>query len=163
RRDRGCEPAHGKPARLPPGCGARARAIGGLSWRRRGDCGESKSGRGAKQGAMKRATVALLLLCAAPALAAAPAPGSIAERYQHARQTLEQARARENATQAERDRLAAEARSIAQRLVTNAERVQALESQLSQSQADLRALSARESALRAELALGRDKVSRLLA
>ncbi len=105
----------------------------------------------------------LLLPLAGVLIAAAPAPGSIAERYEHARQTLEQSRARETATQAERDRLAAEARSIAQQLVTNAARVQELELQLSQSEVELALLSRQASSLQVELARGRDKVARLLA
>jgi murein hydrolase activator len=96
-------------------------------------------------------------------IAAAPAPGSIAERYEQARQTLEQSRARETATQAERDRLAAEARSIAQRLVANAARVQQLEAELAQSEIELARLSQQASGLQVELARGRDKVVRLLA
>jgi septal ring factor EnvC (AmiA/AmiB activator) len=99
----------------------------------------------------------------ASAFAAAPAPGSITERYEHARQTLEQSRARETATQAERDRLAAEARAIAQRLVVNAARVQELEAGLAQSEFELARLSRQAASLQVELARGRDKVARLLA
>ena len=80
---------------------------------------------------MKRVFVFCLLI-SGTALAATP-PGSIAERYEHARQTLEQSRAKEAATQVERDRLNAEARTLSERLVANASRVQALEGQLAQS------------------------------
>jgi septal ring factor EnvC (AmiA/AmiB activator) len=96
-------------------------------------------------------------------VAAAPAPGTIAERYETARRTLEESRARESETQAERDRLKAEARAIAERLVANAARVQILEAELARSEQELARLSQSASALQVDLARGRDKVSRLLA
>lgn len=97
--------------------------------------------------------------------AAAPAPGdeSIAARYQHAQEVLQQSRAQEAATAAERDRLANEARTLAQKLVATAEHVQTLEAQLAQSERDLVILSQQSDELQIDLASRRDKVARLLA
>ncbi len=96
--------------------------------------------------------------------AAAPAPSdSITARYQHAEQVLRESRAQEAATAAERDRLAAEARALAQRLVVNAARVQTLEEQLAASDVELNRLTQQSNALQADLATRRDKVARLLA
>ena len=121
------------------------------------------------EGRMKRYLIpaVLLVTCTAAVAAAAPprpaAPDSIAARYEHARQVLEQSRAQEAATQAERDRLAAEAHALAERLVANAARVQTLEAEVAQSEKDLARLSGEALALQVELARGRDKVARLLA
>jgi murein hydrolase activator len=117
------------------------------------------------QGEVRGLTFAVLfsISCFLISGAAIAATASIAERYEHARQTLEQSRANEAATQAERDRLNAEARALSERLVANAARVQALEGQLGQSQKDLARLSDEAAALQIELARGRDRVARLLA
>lgn len=104
-----------------------------------------------------------LAAAAAQAPARPPAASSISQRYEQARQTLERSRAQETATQAERDRLHAEARAIAERMVTNATRVQELEADRAQSERELARLSYQARALETELALGRDKVARLLA
>lgn len=109
---------------------------------------------------MTRWPIPFLLLLTA----AAPAPSdSITARYQHAEQVLRESRAQEAATAAERDRLAAEARALAQRLVVNAARVQTLEEQLAVSDQELGRLTEQSNALQADLATRREKVARLLA
>src|SRR6202008_2458914 len=95
--------------------------------------------------------------------AAKAATASIAERYEHARKTLEQSRANEAATQAERDRLNSEARALSEGLVANAARVPALEGQPGQSQKAVARLSDEPPAIQRGLARGRDRVPRLLA
>jgi murein hydrolase activator len=104
----------------------------------------------------------------AAGLSAAPpatpgASGSLAERYRKALDALEQQRASEQQTRAERDRLAAEASDLQQRLVANAAREQSLESDYAQTSAELERLNRVKAGLQAELAKERNQVAHLLA
>jgi septal ring factor EnvC (AmiA/AmiB activator) len=107
----------------------------------------------------------LLALCAAAPLATttAPAGGTLADRYDQARRLLEQQRASENQTLATRERLAAEAQALRERLVANAAQVQELETTLAATEAEVGRLRAQERALEADLVDDRARVVRLLA
>ena len=87
----------------------------------------------------------------------------MAERYEHARKALDETRAQEVQTRGERDRLAAEAKDLQNRLVANAAKVQALEAAFSDTQAELTRLHAAEAAAEADLARDRVSVAHLLA
>jgi septal ring factor EnvC (AmiA/AmiB activator) len=99
-------------------------------------------------------------------LLAAAAPdegGTLAERYERARLTLETERANALEVQAARDRLAGEAETLQQRLVANAARVQELETSLAATTEDIRVLTLREREISVTFAQNREAVGRLLA
>ncbi len=103
-------------------------------------------------------------LCGAAPLATTTAPGgTLAERYEQARRTLEEQRSSENQTVAARERLEGEARDLRQRLVTNAAEVQQLEAALEATSAQVETLRVQEQAIEADLADDRERVVRLLA
>jgi septal ring factor EnvC (AmiA/AmiB activator) len=104
---------------------------------------------------------------AAPAPAANPAPappgGSLADRYQNAAKALREQRATEDQTRAERDRLAAEAKALQDRLIANAAKVQALEAAYARTEGELAKLNGSKAALEADLARDRTRVAHLVA
>ena len=71
--------------------------------------------------------------------------------------------ASENASRAERDRLAGEAKDLQQRLIDNAAKVQDLEAAYAQSEAELDKLNQTAAALQNDLSQNRDRVAHLLA
>jgi len=112
---------------------------------------------------------ALFVLCWAPlalhgqSRVQAPAGATLAQRYQRAQQALEENRNQEEKTQAERDRLAAEARDLQRRLVANAARVQELESESSNTAAQLTRLNTDTRRLEGDLVRDRAHAAELLA
>jgi len=94
---------------------------------------------------------------------AAPAGNALADRYEQALKELEQTRANETETRAERDRLADEARKLQERLVVEADTVQRLEAAFAATQQDLDRLAETERALVADLTRDRNRVAQLLA
>jgi septal ring factor EnvC (AmiA/AmiB activator) len=116
------------------------------------------------------ATAAVLIsdfwfLISAPGTAAAatPAAGSLSERYEAARRSLELQRANEDQARAVRDRLAQETQTLQRRLVENAARVQQLEAAVADTTAQIFRLRKQESDLEADLVKDRARVARLLA
>jgi murein hydrolase activator len=110
----------------------------------------------------------LLVLCSGSSLFAqtrvqAPAGANLAERYQRAQRALEANRGNEQKTQAERDRLAAEASDLQQILIANAARVQELESQSAETAAELIRLNEEMHRLEGDLAHDRAHAAELLA
>jgi murein hydrolase activator len=89
--------------------------------------------------------------------------GSLAERYGRALKQLEASQESENATEAERDRLAGEARSLQESLISNAAKVQELEASYEASQQELARLGEDERMLLADLDRDRARVAHLLA
>jgi murein hydrolase activator len=87
----------------------------------------------------------------------------LAERYQRAQQALQEQRSNEEKTRAERDRLAAEARDLQERLIANAARVQELETVYDGTAAELERLNQTMSTLQADFLRDRDRVTHLLA
>ena len=103
------------------------------------------------------------LFIALPAFAAPPLGGSIAERYERARRALEEQQAAEAKTEAEHERLAREAEDLRDRLIANAARVQTLETDLADTEAELARLKSQAQTLEAGFARDRNKVGHLLA
>lgn len=97
-------------------------------------------------------------------VAAAPDQGgTLAERYERARATLEEERQNEIEMRATRDQLAGEAETLQQRLVANAARVQELEAASADTAAEIAELVAREMELSARFDQDREAVGQLLA
>jgi len=109
--------------------------------------------------------LAVLLSLGWQAQAARPtiAGGTLAERYARAQKAFEEQRGNEDKTRTERDALAAEARDLQQRLITNASRVQELESASEMTAAELARLNETMRSLQADLLRDRDRVAHLLA
>jgi len=107
------------------------------------------------------------LLCSSAFAASIPPSGvagrTLAERYQQAQQALADQRNNEEKTRAERDRLAAEAKSLQDRLIANAAKVQELEAAYEGTQADLSRLNLNIKNIEADLNRDRDRVAHLLA
>jgi len=93
----------------------------------------------------------------------APLGGTLGERYQSAQQKLQVQRSNEDKTRAERDRLAAEAKNLQERLIANAAKVQELEAAYDSTAADLAHLNGAMQGLEADLDRDRDRVAHLLA
>ena len=93
----------------------------------------------------------------------APKGGTLAERYARAQSALLEQRAKENETQADRDRLAAETAELQERLITNAAKVQELEAAYETTSGELSRLSATMDSLQADFTRDRDRVTHLLA
>ena len=116
---------------------------------------------------MKR--VLIFALCVlASAVQAAPAPraapgGTLNQRYERARQSLEEQRATEDETRAAHDLLAHEAEDLRQRLVANAARVQELEAAFAKTEMEIAGLRTRETELAGSLDRDHDRVAHLLA
>jgi septal ring factor EnvC (AmiA/AmiB activator) len=107
------------------------------------------------------------LLCSSAFAASTPPPGgagrTLAERYQQAQQALTEQRNNEEKTRAERDRLAADAKALQDRLIANAAKVQELEAAYEGTQADLSRLNLNIQNIEADLNRDRDRVAHLLA
>jgi murein hydrolase activator len=118
---------------------------------------------------MRRALLlpAAALLCSSAFAASIPRSGvaghTLAERYQQAQQALTNQRNNEEKTRAERDRLAAEAKVLQDRLIANAAKVQELEAAYDGTQADLTRLNQTIKNIEADLNRDRDRVAHLLA
>ena len=118
---------------------------------------------------MRRALLlpAAALLCSAALAASKPRSGvagrTLAERYQQAQQALTDQRNSEEKTRAERDRLAAEAKDLQDRLIANAAKVQELEAAYEGTQGDLARLNQSIKKIEADLNRDRDRVAHLLA
>jgi len=113
---------------------------------------------------MKRGIVLIPVLCVLCSAAyAASSVGSLSDRYSQALRELEDKRASETQTRAERDRLAGEAQSLQARLIANAAKVQDLEVQYETTQQELSGLTQKERVLLADLDRDRDRVAHLLA
>jgi septal ring factor EnvC (AmiA/AmiB activator) len=118
---------------------------------------------------MRRALLlpAAALLCSSAYAASIPRSGvaghTLAERYQQAQQALTNQRNNEEKTRSERDRLAAEAKVLQERLIANATKVQELEAAYDGTQADLTRLNQTIKTIEAELNRDRDRVAHLLA
>ena len=93
----------------------------------------------------------------------APPDVTLAERYSRAHKAFEEQRGNEDKTRAERDALAAEARSLQERLIANAARVQELESAVESSTDEIAKLGETIQTLQADLVRDRDRVAHLLA
>ena len=110
---------------------------------------------------------AAALLCSsafAASITPAGVPGrTLAERYQQAQQALANQRNNETKTRAERDRLAAEATALQDRLIANAAKVQELEAAYEGTQADLARLNQTIKNIETDLNRDRDRVAHLLA
>ena len=89
--------------------------------------------------------------------------GTLAERYKRALETLEDTRQHEDKTREERDRLAAEADALQQKLVDTAAKVQGLEAAYAQTQAELDGLNEKVRALESNLSRDRERVLHLIA
>jgi septal ring factor EnvC (AmiA/AmiB activator) len=89
--------------------------------------------------------------------------GSLAERYSRAQAALQEQRANEEKTRAERDRLAAEAKDLQARLIANAAKVQELKGSYADTEAQLASLNGKMRALETDLARDRNRVTHLLA
>jgi septal ring factor EnvC (AmiA/AmiB activator) len=111
---------------------------------------------------MRRVFVPLLalLICGA---AAPDQGGTLAERYERARATLEQERQNELEMRATRDQLAEEAETLQQRLITNAARVQELEAASIATAEEIAVLTAREAERSVQFDQDREAVGQLLA
>jgi len=107
------------------------------------------------------------LLCSSAFAASIPQPSvagrTLAERYQQAQQALANQRNNEEKTRAERDRLAAEAKSLQDRLIANAAKVQELEAAYEGTEAGLARLNQSIKNIEADLNRDRDRVAHLLA
>ena len=103
--------------------------------------------------------MALLLLGAA----APDQEGTLTERYERARATLERERATEAQIRETRDQLAGEAQSLQERLIANAERVQELELSYRTTADEIVVLTERETELSAQFENDRAVVGHLLA
>jgi len=107
------------------------------------------------------------LLCSSAFAASIPPPSvagrTLAERYQQAQQALANQRNNEEKTRAERDRLAAEAKSLQDRLIANAAKVQELEAAYEGTEAGLARLNQSIKNIEADLNRDRDRVAHLLA
>ena len=99
---------------------------------------------------------------AASASQSAPG-GTLAERYARAVKDLEANRQSEDATRAERDRLAGEVQTLQQRLIADAAKVQELEVASASTQKEISRLDETQKGLLDELARDRDRVAHLLA
>lgn len=96
--------------------------------------------------------------------AAAPDQGgSLAERYERARSTLERERQNEIEMRENRDQLAGEAETLQQRLIANAARVQDLEAATIATADEIAVLTTREAELAARFDEDREAVGQLLA
>lgn len=96
--------------------------------------------------------------------AAAPDQGgSLAERYERARATLEQERANEAQLRETRDQLVGETQTLQERLVANAQRVQDLEGAFTTTSEEIAVLSEREAELSVLFDQDREGVGHLLA
>src|SRR6185437_1244173 len=93
----------------------------------------------------------------------AVAGGTLAERYQRAQQALQEQRSSEEKTRADRDRLAAEAHDLQERLIANAAKVQELETIYETTADQLAQLNDTMSALQADFLRDRERVTHLLA
>ena len=89
--------------------------------------------------------------------------GTLAERYQRAKEALEAQRSSEDKTRAERDRLAAEAQDLQTRLIANAAKVQELEADYDATEDELARLNGTMRTLEADFSRDRDRVAHLLA
>lgn len=89
--------------------------------------------------------------------------GTLAERYEQARKSLEAQRAREQTSRIEHERLTGEANDTRARLVANAERIQLLESAVAETERRIVELTAKGAALTRNLVERREKVAKLLA
>ncbi len=109
--------------------------------------------------------LALIFVAAASFSFAAPQQqgGTIAERYERARHALEEHQAAEAQTRAEHDRLAREAEDLRTKLIANATRVQMLEAELADTEAQLARLKAQAQMLEDGFVRDRDKIAHLLA
>jgi septal ring factor EnvC (AmiA/AmiB activator) len=112
---------------------------------------------------MMRFVVPLAALVILGAAAAPDQGGTLAERYERARITLERERANETQIRETRDRLAGEAQSLQERLISNAERVQELEIAYRATADELAILAERETELSVQFDKGRAAVGDLLA
>ncbi len=101
--------------------------------------------------------------CLLANLAHAAAGGALSERYQRSLKALEQNRASEDQTRAERDRLAAQAHELQEKLVANAQKVQEIESAYAATREELDRLNQTLRGLESELDRDRADVGRLLA
>jgi septal ring factor EnvC (AmiA/AmiB activator) len=96
--------------------------------------------------------------------AAAPDQGgTLAERYERARTTLERERVNEAQLRETRDQLASEAQTLQERLIANAQRVQVLESAFRTTADEIAVLTEREAELSAQFDEDRAAVGHLLA
>ena len=111
---------------------------------------------------MKRILVLAFCLVVSAAIAA-PQAGSLNQRYERARKSLEEQRAVEEATRATHEQLAREAEELRQRLVTNAARVQELEAAVADTAAEIERLHAKDAELTASFKRDHERVARLLA
>ena len=93
----------------------------------------------------------------------APKGGTLAERYARAQAALLEQRAKENQTQADRDRLAAETAALQEQLITNAAKVQELEAAYEATSAELAQLNGTIKTLEADFVRDRTRVTHLLA
>jgi septal ring factor EnvC (AmiA/AmiB activator) len=101
---------------------------------------------------------------AAPQRAAsASAGGTLAERYSRAQKDFEEQRDNEDKTRAERDAIAAESRSLQDRLIANASKVQELEAAVESSADELQRLNETVRNIQSDLLRDRDRVAHLLA
>ena len=121
-------------------------------------------------GALRIGLVALLVSAAATAVSPAAQNartqvpgGTLAERYSRAQKAFEEQRGNEDKTRAERDSLAQETRSLQERLIANASRVQELEAASESTAAELDRLNGTMQSLQADLLRDRDRVAHLLA
>jgi septal ring factor EnvC (AmiA/AmiB activator) len=96
--------------------------------------------------------------------AAAPDQGgTLVERYERARTILERERANEAQLRATRDQLAGEAQTLQEKLIANAQRVQALESAFRTTADEIAVLASREAELSVQFDEDRAAVGHLLA
>ena len=114
---------------------------------------------------MRRGAILVVMatLISVPVAYAAAPVASLAERHSAARKALEEQRAEENQTAAERDRLASEARTVQQQLIANAAKVQELEAAQADTQRELDILQAEERTLTQAFSVDREKLANLLA
>jgi septal ring factor EnvC (AmiA/AmiB activator) len=97
------------------------------------------------------------------AATAAPADGSLGERYQRSLKELEINRNVEVLTRAKRDRIAEDARDLQTRLIVNAAKVREIEAEYAETQEQFDTLSQALRVLENDLDQDRDKVAHLLA
>jgi len=115
-----------------------------------------------------KAFASVLIAFAVIALATSPAfsqaqKNTLAERYEQARRALEANRAAEAKTEAEGNRLRRETEALQARLVANATRVQELEQELSNTEAEISRLNEQARNLQAGFERDREPVGHLLA
>jgi septal ring factor EnvC (AmiA/AmiB activator) len=111
---------------------------------------------------MMRYLVPLLMLVILSA-AAPDQGGTLVERYERARTILERERANEAQLRATRDQLAGEAQTLQEKLIANAQRVQALESAFRTTADEIAVLASREAELSVQFDEDRAAVGHLLA